>query len=892
MNNTYSATQTTQTERDQLIVFCSAENLQPLIVAEPVAQPAAILDAILINPLISGILCGEGDSSNPAIGRFIAEQYDWQLPEKTAEAIACNGPRSLLSFQMVRAALQHNIHWLVYRTSSGYQKERVIQFLISRLLQRIIEPLEGSFNESCQRFNSLVIKTTVQRYRDTLRWYAETIAQPRTERAMSLFLKHKSTPQLEAQAFIPNRILIIAPSLAVGGLGRNVVNTALGLVNQGYCDITLLCLSLNHNKNDDFFLPQLSGSPIEVIELPAVSSFRTSGQLSDDQLNQITKILKPLPKNVANQALPISCELLLRRPDVVHLWGDNVNTCGGIAAILVGVPRFVITLTHLTPEIDSTERNSYFKPCYQAIIDHPDCSLLSTCQAITDDYQQWLERPDKTIPVISSVVSRERLESVSTAQSEAYRNQLGIPDDAIVIGSVMHFSAEKEPALWLKVALEVAAARADVYFLLIGDGPLFNTIQRQARKSKLGNRFIMPGVTTNPALPLSLLDLFLSTARRAGLPNAVLEAQLFGVPVIACHAGGTNYAVDSSHTGWIESTHDAHKIAYRIIETLNDHAWLKQVGTACDHFLAGCFKVRWTLEKILASYDYPTYYKPVNSNLSSRELSEEAFRSAVDYAIQNGNGYLNKMKKVGIEPLQCRVLELGPGINYGAMMILACHGARPTIVDRFASEWHEEYHRPFYTLLAKTVKKNNPAINTAPIEALLDASGYPAAILTTLSCGAEEISSVEDGAFDITCSIAVFEHLHSPLRTFRELARVTRSGGYGFHQIDFRDHRDFSRPLEYLLFEPRAFERFFRSQLSECGRQYRATEYNQLCQVSGFKIIKYNSNLVADSAYLDDFIPRLRAAEGSRYQNFSREALTDISANIIIQRDDSSAHSA
>jgi len=42
-------------------------------------------------------------------------------------------------------------------------------------------------------------------------------------------------------------------------------------------------------------------------------------------------------------------------------------------------------------------------------------------------------------------------------------------------------------------------------------------------------------------------------------------------------------------------------------------------------------------------------------------------------------------------------------------------------------------------------------------------------------------------------------------------------------------------------------------------------------------------NTVLDT-YLDDFIPRLRAAEGSRYQNYPREELTDISVEIIVQR--------
>ena len=64
------------------------------------------------------------------------------------------------------------------------------------------------------------------------------------------------------------------------------------------------------------------------------------------------------------------------------------------------------------------------------------------------------------------------------------------------------------------------------------------------------------------------------------------------------------------------------------------------------------------------------------------------------------------------------------------------------------------------------------------------------------------------GYFDALVSNAVLERIKNANKAFTELFRVTSSGGVGLHQVDYRDHRDFARPLEHLLLDPnRSHER-------------------------------------------------------------------------------------
>ncbi len=67
-----------------------------------------------------------------------------------------------------------------------------------------------------------------------------------------------------------------------------------------------------------------------------------------------------------------------------------------------------------------------------------------------------------------------------------------------------------------------------------------------------------------------------------------------------------------------------------------------------------------------------------------------------------------------------------------------------------------------------------------------------------------------DASFDVCMSNACFEHFRDPEAAARECLRVVVRGGVNLHQIDLRDHRDFSRPLGFLRFETADWEGLFR----------------------------------------------------------------------------------
>ena len=68
------------------------------------------------------------------------------------------------------------------------------------------------------------------------------------------------------------------------------------------------------------------------------------------------------------------------------------------------------------------------------------------------------------------------------------------------------------------------------------------------------------------------MDLFLMTTRTEGLPNAVIEAQLAGLPVIAPDVGGIGEAIAAPDTAKL-TLRDTDALAQAVIESLQDVDW-------------------------------------------------------------------------------------------------------------------------------------------------------------------------------------------------------------------------------------------------------------------------------------------------------------------------------
>ncbi|MBR8834773.1 MAG: glycosyltransferase family 1 protein [Stigonema ocellatum SAG 48.90 = DSM 106950] len=113
------------------------------------------------------------------------------------------------------------------------------------------------------------------------------------------------------------------------------------------------------------------------------------------------------------------------------------------------------------------------------------------------------------------------------------RSEFNLPADAFVIGHVGRFDPQKNHQFLLKIFALVASKEPQAYLLLVGEGPLRETIEQQALKIGVANRIIFAGSRPDvPRLMHGAMDVFLFPSLCEGLGLVLIEAQAAGLPCI------------------------------------------------------------------------------------------------------------------------------------------------------------------------------------------------------------------------------------------------------------------------------------------------------------------------------------------------------------------------
>jgi hypothetical protein len=83
-------------------------------------------------------------------------------------------------------------------------------------------------------------------------------------------------------------------------------------------------------------------------------------------------------------------------------------------------------------------------------------------------------------------------------------------------------------------------------------------------------------------------------------------------------------------------------------------------------------------------------------------------------------------------------------------------------------------------------------------------------------------------------------------------------------QIDFRDHANFSAPLEYLLYSAAEYKGVFDASHAQRGNRLRKADFERSFVAAGFKVLSFTGNMDVDPEYWASFLPRLAASPGGR----------------------------
>jgi len=174
----------------------------------------------------------------------------------------------------------------------------------------------------------------------------------------------------------------------------------------------------------------------------------------------------------------------------------------------------------------------------------------------------------KNYSVIRSGIELERF-GHPLVDKQTMRNQLGLPSDAIIIGTVTRLSSQKAPLDFIQAATILAQKLKKVYFVVVGDGPLRDAVVKKAKANKIDKKIILTGLRRDIPELMNCFDIFVLSSLWEGLPRVIPQAMASGLPVIATAIDGSAEIIQHERNGLLVPPGKPACIANAVMKILN-----------------------------------------------------------------------------------------------------------------------------------------------------------------------------------------------------------------------------------------------------------------------------------------------------------------------------------
>lgn len=221
-----------------------------------------------------------------------------------------------------------------------------------------------------------------------------------------------------------------------------------------------------------------------------------------------------------------------------HRFGAVMSLNGVFAGVpmalarLGGIPTRVAWHRRSTPAYAQTLGRRAYARVTLALLGWGSTRILSNSEGALDTFHAPGWRLSEKFGVIPNGVDAERFRP-RPADRPAIRGQLGFADTHFVIGHVGRVDPAKDHETLFRIVQALHAEDPNVRLLMVGIGTDTPAIQARLAAHCIAEITHAMGVRDDVELLYQAMDVFVFPSVTEGQPNALIEAMLSGVPVVA-----------------------------------------------------------------------------------------------------------------------------------------------------------------------------------------------------------------------------------------------------------------------------------------------------------------------------------------------------------------------
>jgi glycosyltransferase involved in cell wall biosynthesis len=347
-------------------------------------------------------------------------------------------------------------------------------------------------------------------------------------------------------------------SLHTGGAQRNVVDYVLHCRERGKVVHLLLLHRDTGHLGDEL---RDSGVVVEVIQ-------------DRIEANVVSRCFLAAFPRVA-MVWAVASRLRALRPAYVWSWLFLANVVTATAGRLVGVPRIICSELGMSDwKTWPQYRHWWYRPADRLAALLADRMVVNAA-ALVRDFASWARLPIERITFIPNGINATRLLSAGWRD---VRDALDLPPDIPLVLAVGRLAPVKDYPLLLRSLARVKTRGVECRLVILGEGALLSELEACTRELGLADWVRFPGRSAQPQSFYRSADVFALSSRIEGMPNVLMEAQLFGLPAVTTSAGGAAEVVEDGQTGFVVDIGDEAAFAVALERLLLDPSLRARFG--------------------------------------------------------------------------------------------------------------------------------------------------------------------------------------------------------------------------------------------------------------------------------------------------------------------------
>jgi len=266
------------------------------------------------------------------------------------------------------------------------------------------------------------------------------------------------------------------------------------------------------------------------------------------------------------------------RPDLVHTHCSKAGFLGRIASKSIGIPAIYTPNSWYFDEPLPEAKKKFYIALEKFAALFGEAVVTVTEEERQDIISKKITSPGKAVTIHDGIDTDFLSGSADTAE---LRKAYSIPPSSKVVGMIARLVPQKQPLDFVRAASRVLEEFPEARFIIVGEGPLREEVERLRGELGIGDKLILAGhchEETEVGKFLNLIDISVLTSGYEGLPLAALQSMYLKKPMVITAVRGAREVISHQKDGMIVPVSDMERIAEAIMFLLKDEKKAKEMG--------------------------------------------------------------------------------------------------------------------------------------------------------------------------------------------------------------------------------------------------------------------------------------------------------------------------